>query len=197
MTTPDRMTVFSSLYPQLVEIAANSDNPHADDWLAEAGLFLWTAPLPLALSDCTNAANNALRRMERRKTSSLDTSEDYGHYHAIEGKSLTWKDRENDNRKNGQRATPMQPKKGMAELEEESLDFLLTVIRNLQDRGVMNGGDPLTFAVDVRSLPHDLRRAVVWQLCLCTRQERKEAGLGWRTAERWLESYAAYRCDQA
>jgi hypothetical protein len=97
----------------------------------------------------------------------------------------------------GQRATPRQPGIGIGEPDEVTLDHLVSVIRNLVDRNVLEV-DPLICAVDIRGLAPVIRRAVLAVVQSATRAEMREAGVTAavaRAAERWLGKYARFRSD--
>jgi hypothetical protein len=77
------------------------------------------------------------------------------------------------------------------------LDYLVSVIRNLVDRNVVEV-DPLVCAIDIRGLDGLLRRAVLAVIQSATRKEMSEAGI--RPAEQaqgaaWLASYGRLRSD--
>jgi hypothetical protein len=97
----------------------------------------------------------------------------------------------------GGSATPRHEEKGIGELDEATLDYLVSVLTNLVERNVLEV-DPLTCAIDARALDGALRRAVLAVVQSATRREMTEAGISrreQRSAEAWLSSYARLRPD--
>jgi hypothetical protein len=100
-------------------------------------------------------------------------------------------------RRAGQWAKPRQEERAIGELDEVSLQHLISVLTNLVDRNVLEI-DPLVCAVDIRGLVPVIRRAVLAVVQSATRAEMREAGITaaeGRAGEAWLSKYARFRLD--
>jgi hypothetical protein len=98
--------------------------------------------------------------------------------------------------RDGKGQTAREPAKGIGELDE-ALDYLVSVIRNLVDRNVLEV-DPLVCAIDIRGLDGLLRRAVLGLIQGATRKELSEAGIEPKVRKQgaaWLASYVRLRSD--
>jgi hypothetical protein len=98
--------------------------------------------------------------------------------------------------RDGKGRTAREPAKGIGE-QNEALDYLVSVIRNLVDRNVLEV-DPLVCAIDIRGLDGLLRRAVLGLIQGATRKELSEAGIEPKVRKQgaaWLASYGRLRSD--
>lgn len=139
------------------------------------------------------------RRVDRGRVSLDALQSEFGdalNYAALPCPSLSDFERWYDSNQASGKATPRVPEKGIAE-QDEGLMYLVSVIRNLVERNVVNC-DPVTCAIDVRSLEPVIRRAAEMLLQSATKAELKEAGVKprhWREAAAELERYARFRAD--
>jgi hypothetical protein len=180
-------------------IAAAADSyPHPayrDAVLSDLWIFI-AAGLPLEEARRRAFALADKERRGDRGTLSLDELlSDYGD--ALRAAALPTRPLSASQRcRDGKGQTAREPAKGIGE-QNEALDYLVSVIRNLVDRNVLEV-DPLVCAIDIRGLDGLLRRAVLAVIQSATRKEMSEAGI--RPAEQargaaWLASYGRLRPD--
>jgi hypothetical protein len=188
----------------LAAVRAAADAYPVPAYRAEIESEIWVQML--AGCDLLEARRRAFRwadseRREGRGRVSLDTLlSDYGDAIALTVLPCPTPNadaRSKRDKRAGQRATPRQPGIDIGEPDEVTLDHLVSVIRNLVDRNVLEV-DPLICAVDIRGLAPVIRRAVLAVVQSATRAEMREAGVTAavaRAAERWLGKYARFRSD--
>jgi hypothetical protein len=181
-------------------IAAAADSypfpAYRDAVLADVWIFI-AAGLPLEEARRRAFALADKERRGDRGTLTLDELiSDYGD--ALRAAALPTRPLSASQRcRDGKGRTAREPAKGIEGLDEGALEYLVSVIRNLVDRNVLEV-DPLVCAIDIRGLDGLLRRAVLAVIQSATRKEMSEAGI--RPAEQargaaWLASYGRLRPD--
>jgi hypothetical protein len=144
---------------------------------------------------CAFALADKERRGDRDTLSLDELLSDYGdalRAAALPSRPLSASQRCRD----GKGATERAPEMGIGE-QNEALDYLVSVIRNLVDRNVLEV-DPLVCAIDIRGLDGLLRRAVLGLIQSATRKEMSEAGIEPKVRKQgaaWLASYGRLRSD--
>jgi hypothetical protein len=181
-------------------IAAAADSypfpAYRDAVLADVWIFI-AAGLPLEEARRRAFALADKERRGDRDTLSLDELlSDYGdalRAAALPSRPLSASQRCRD----GKGQTAREPAAGIEEPDEGTLDYLVSVVRNLVDRNVLEV-DPLVCAIDIRGLDGLLRRAVLAVIQSATRKELSEAGIEPKVRKQgaaWLASYGRLRSD--
>jgi hypothetical protein len=176
-------------------IAAAADSypfpAYRDAVLADVWIFI-AAGLPLEEARRRAFALADKERRGDRDTLSLDELlSDYGdalRAAALPSRPLSASQRCRD----GKGQTAREPAAGIEEPDEGTLDYLVSVVRNLVDRNVLEV-DPLVCAIDIRGLDGLLRRTVLAVVQSATKAELSEAGISPKVrarAKRWLSDYA-------